>query len=798
MKREDTINITTRCFHGDPASCSHSCPFFFDVRTFLSRARDGKWGLAYKLYRNATVFPAIVSELCEAPCRAECQRGTGSNSELGIRNYEKPEVIAKPLGARASRSQILETTNDMPVFPLKQEDFEIESGGKVFFVGDEPVDIRAVESAAVRFAKNRKPECYRIQPREQRVAIIGAGLAGLSLALNLSQKAYPVTVFERGARALPTWAAHPKYEYFLEEIRLQFSEVKTEFVYDREISGKDDLALTGFAYVYDATMNAGIDAVSAIANGIETSKAVETFLQTGKWPDEESEISGGGAWPSRPEKHYVDHSSEPHKPIVVPVDLAAGYTQEEASLEASRCMGCDCRLCMDACEMLGRYNKRPQKIAIEAYSDTKSAPPFSSCTLTRETYSCNLCGYCKSVCPVGVDIEKLFHLARIGRAETGAHPRAFHDFWMRDFEWHRSEGAYFNYELQNVSYGKYIFFPGCKLGARSPSQVKKAALFLKERYGAGVILDCCGAPAYWAGEDEIFQTHIESLREKWAAAGRPIFVFACAYCMKLFNGFIPEIEKVSLYELLVENGLFDDDGEGSFAVFDPCVARDFPEMEKAVRELAGDVGLTLTELPDRNHCCGFGGHMRAANQELFDKIAEHRVSAKETPYLVYCANCAETFDLTGKAHTHILDLVIGANDVAEYREGLQKKRDNAVRTKAALTELYEGGSFKPIARPWDVLRVNLPDSVIADMNLRLILTDDVKEAIYESERTGEVFVLPGGASNGGDLRQCCLVREVVTIWVQYVKHCEGELEDYCDYTIVDVWNHRMRFSDTVD
>ena len=786
MKREDTINITARCFHGEPASCSHACPFFFDIRTFLSRAKDGKWGLAYKLYRNATVFPAIVSELCEAPCRDECQRGTG------VRRHKDggDEVDAVD-----------------------------SAGGKVFFVGDDSVDARAVEAAAVRFAKNRKPETYRIPPREQRVAIIGAGLAGLSLALNLSQKAYPVTVFERGERALHTWRAHPKYEYFLEEIHLQFSEVKTEFIYDREISGALDPAPEGFAYVYDATNNAGVDAVTAIANGIEISKAIETFLQTGKLPDggdPAAAITAGQGKTEKPEKRYVDHANEQRKPIVIPADPVTGYTQEEASLEASRCMSCDCRACMDACEMLGRYGKRPQKIAVEAYSDTKTAPPFSSCTLTRETYSCNLCGYCRTVCPVNVDLEKLFHLARMGRAETGKHPRAFHDFWLRDFEWQRTEGAYFSSFSSSGDPG-CVFFPGCKLGARSPSQVKNAAAFLKERYAAGILLDCCGAPAYWAGEDTLFQAHIENLRGKWEGAGKPVFVFACAYCMRLFSGFLPEIKKVSLYELLAQsdanpnmatsgnpvycvapnsNALIY--SKGSFAVFDPCAARDFPEMERAVRKLAVDGGAVITELPERNRCCGFGGHMRTANPEIYDTIVEHRSSANETPYLVYCANCADTFALAGKARAHILDLVFAADDAAGADESLQKRRDNAVGVKTALIELYEGVSFEPAARAWDGLRVKLPEALVAEMGKRLILVDDVKEAIYESEQSGAVFALPGGAPDGGELRQCCLVRDVVTIWAQYIKQGEGETAKDYEYTVVDVWNHRMRFSDMAD
>ena len=751
MRQEDTTNITTRCFHGEPASCSHPCPFFFDVRTFLARVRDGKWGLAYKLYRNAAVFPAIVSELCEAPCRAECQRGAGTGHT-----------------------------------------------GNAYFVGDEPVDIRAVEAASVKYAKDRKPESYRIAPRDQRVAVVGAGLAGLSLALNLAQKAYPVTVFERGEQALQTWAAHPKHAYFLEEIRLQFSEVRIEFVFGCEIKGPDDPALEGFSYVHDATANEGVDAVAAIANGVDTSKAVETLLQTGKWPHE---TPGGAADPVRPEKHYISHVGEPGRPMAAPADPASGYTKEEAVAEASRCMGCDCRLCMDSCEMLGRYNKRPQKIAIEAYTDTKAVPPFSTCSLTRETYSCNLCGYCKSVCPVDVDLEKLFHLARTGRAETGKHPRAFHDFWLRDFEWHRTAGAYFAPHTA----AKYLFFPGCKLGARSPSQLRAAAAFLMERYGAGALLDCCGAPAWWAGEDALFREQLGNLRAKWEAAGKPIFVYACAYCMKLFGSFLPEIEKISLYELLAESGIHAASEKTAFAVFDPCTARDFPEMETAVRKLAAGAGIVPAELPERNHCCGFGGHMRAANPGLYDTIAGRRASADGAPYLVYCANCADTFALSGKAHAHILDLVFPADGDAcpdrrseAARDGqeagsrvpaLQMRRDNATLAKTALAELYGDEAPAPATGPRGAVRIEIPPALAADLDTRLILADDIREAIYEAERTGEIFALAGGAPGGGELRQCRLAGNVVTIWVQYAKRSEG------GYNVIDAWAHRMRFSD---
>jgi len=750
---------------------------------------DGKWGLAYKLYRNATVFPAIVSDLCEAPCRSECQRGSDPLAAPDISITGTDLLIGMPKRHGGSSFILNAASTGTPCDHVGREK-DMSAGSPrllaattppLYFVGDKAVDIREIETAVVKYAKDKKPEVFRIPPKEQRVAVIGGGLAGLSVALNLAQKAYPVTVFERGEKTLWSWIEHPKYEYFLEEIDLQFSQVTVEFALSHEIEGPDDPALEGFDYVHDATDNSGANAVTAIANGIELSRSIEAYLQTGGWPEDEPD--------EKPEKHYLDHKGEPSKAIIIPADPEAGYTKEEAISEASRCMGCDCRACMDACIMLGQYNKRPQKIAVEAYSDTKAAPPFSACSLTRETYSCNLCGYCKSVCPVDVDLEKLFHLARTGRTESGKHPKAFHDFWLRDFEWHRIEGAYFTHDDAS-----YLFFPGCKAGARSPHQIRDAAAFLKEHYGAGTLLDCCGAPAYWAGEDELFRQHLDSLREKWESAGKPVFAMACAYCMRLFTEFLPEIELVSIYELLADAASsLANNGHRLLAVFDPCMARDFPEMEAAVRDLAKDMGIELTELPEKNHCCGYGGHMRVANQDLFDTIVERRSSADEAPYLVYCANCAGTFAIEGKEHVHILDLIFPdehSRDGSFNRQSLSKEpsllcslqqlRDNATLTKTAVAEIYGDTIPPPPEKPWDALKVEIPSALAEGMDKRLILADDIREAIYEADRSGEYFILPDG-----ELRQCQLERDAVTIWVQYTKN-----------EVVDVWSHRMRYSDT--
>jgi len=228
------------------------------------------------------------------------------------------------------------------------------------------------------------------------------------------------------------------------------------------------------------------------------------------------------------------------------------------------------------------------------------------------------------------------------------------------------------------------------------------------------------------------------------------------------------------------------------------MARGFPEMEKAVRKLAADAGCSLDELPVKNKCCGFGGHMRVANQNLYDAVVDDRVTADEAPYLVYCANCSETFALAGKEHVHILDLIFKMTEMTKepspcqmtkepspcHPLSLQQWRDNAAQTKALVMELYGSEPVEPSEKPWDLIRLDLPDALISDMDKRLILEDDLREAIYKAERNNDIFT----QSNG--LRQCRLIRDVVTTWVQYRIN-----ESNC-YKVIDVWSHRMRYSDT--
>lgn len=747
MKLEDATRFTAGCFRGEPASCSCACPFHMDIRAFLEKGANGRWAQAYKTFRNATVFPLIVSVLCDRPCRERCQRT---------------------------------------------------------LVGDEPLALGELEAAAIRYAKSRKPESYVIPPKKGRIAVIGAGLAGLSCALNLAQKKFSVTLFEKGTAWGGALRDHPRFAEFDADIALQFSAVKPEFRYGTEV--KSLAELDDFDAVYIATGKGGdafglreswdpelfttsapkaflggelcdVTLMEAIAHGVEASKIIEIFLQTGK---------ASRPYGSHDKVHCgrsLDHTGAPSSPIVTPAG-PDGYTEEEAKAEAGRCLQCDCDRCMTRCEMLARFRKDPHKIAVEVFNDMGTNPPFSVRTITREVYSCNICGYCQSVCPEQVNIGHLLQFSRTARMNANSYPAALHDFWIREMDFASSEGAF-----ASAPRGKktctYAFYPGCQLGAANPEHVLRSFAFLEEKYDGGVMLGCCGAPAYWAGDEKRLRANLTGTREAWAALGNPTLVFACATCEHLFRLFLPDIPGVSLYQLLAEAADVRPSSSLSVAaVFDPCAARDDSRMQAGVRTLAGKAGVALEELKEPNRCCGYGGHMRIANPDLYEEIAGHRATASDKPYIVYCANCREVFASRGKECAHILDTVFGLTPGPVPT--LAQKRENSLNVKKALMQRLQGGGFEPRRDEWDRLQLTIPDEVQKRMERKLISAADLKEAIWFAEASGDTCNKFYDETDGMCI--CSMTKAVVTYWVQYRKTGPDA------YEIAGAYYHRMRFS----
>jgi Fe-S oxidoreductase len=667
MSQEEAQSYVKTCIHGEPPPCAAACPFELDVRDFMSKVERGRLSGAFKTYRNAVVFPAIVAELCAQPCKDACTLGKRLDSADGA---------------------------------------------------NAPIEMKAIETSVLESVKKQGADFFAIPPKPQKVAVVGANMSGLACALSLAQKQYQVTVFEPTDSWGGSLRNHEKWAVFDADITAQFGAVTVTFRFGETFN---DTLRGEFDAVYVAVDES--DPIREIALGKRKAIELEIYMQTGKTV-EQGEVGNN-----------LTQSA-----------ATATFSEADASAEAARCEKCDCNACLNACPMLGKYKKEPTKLAMEAALDSHVNPPLSTHVLTRQAYACSDCGGCKSVCPQGIDLGRLFAAYRKMRVANGTAPKAFHEVYLRQMREFNERGRVIASttaprpasSMANVAQGeKYVFFPGCALATELKATTELVYEWLKINYGAGLLERCCGSPAKWAGEPEFGELHFEQ--------GATI-IYACPSCRETLIERFPNLKLKSVYELLTEQGVTLPDGiaERSYTLFHACSARDNATLRTAVEKQTADLTIRESLL----NCCAYGGQTELANRELYVQTAAERAALSDAPYLVYCANCKAMFNKQGKAAAHLLELLFPANNESE-----------------------------------GVKMLTISDVARKTMQELLISETDVLKVIQSSETSGGYFESDAGTRIGSD------VGAVLTYWVEYKPRSEGGFE------VVSAYYHRMRFRD---
>lgn len=151
---EDKIFAICNCAPGvcnalRTSPCKTACPAHLPVQGYIKMAAEGRYLDALKLIKTENPFPAVCGAICNRRCEDACTRAT---IDQAVAIDEIKRFIAE--------QELKENTRFVPLC----ENHE----GKQF---------------------------------TQKIAVIGAGPAGMSAAYYLRTKGYPVTIFEKESRA---------------------------------------------------------------------------------------------------------------------------------------------------------------------------------------------------------------------------------------------------------------------------------------------------------------------------------------------------------------------------------------------------------------------------------------------------------------------------------------------------------------------------------------------------------------------------------------------------------------------
>lgn len=786
MDNEMLLKTGDRCIYDEPAACTAWCPIHIDVAAFAAEMDKGDFKKAYKILEKRMPFTRVLGMICDHPCESVCVREA--------------------------------------------------AGGAI--------RISELEKAAVKYGYKPPKKALSVPKKTGKAAVVGGGLSGISAALELDRKGFKVTIYEKsdklGGRLWDYQGVNLDKAVIEEELQI-FSKLDVEVVLNRRIGPKElkeiiseyhavflgtgewdeDLQINPETFqVQCSSLFAGGrllykngSVILSVSSGRRAAASIERHVK-GISMTAAREREGSFDTPLRYEVEDIETE--------VPVERTADvYSESEAVKEAGRCFKCRCTKCIDPCSHLKKFDINPKNYIRQIIHN--EATFMGTRYANKKINSCTLCGLCAEQCHMGISMKDIIQETRESMVEKGKMPVSAHDFALKDMEFSNS-GHFFmvkspppipeeqieirkkelftypritfsNY-AQSIFKGDapgtekvdYLFYPGCQLSASSPEYVGKAYEYLLStiKEGVGIMLGCCGAPADWAGRQDLIKENMERFRNVWLEKGKPTFILACSSCSSIFEKYLSEIPVVSLWEIFKEYGIPKNTGikRGHVLnVHDACATRHNKKIHESIRSIASSLGCEIKEMKnskEKTKCCGYGGLVYFANREQSGDFVIDRISESPEDMLVYCAMCKDLFVEGGKRTYHILDLIFGENldEIAlKKMPNLSQRHANRAELKKKL--LRELWNEDPETDLTPMENIIIPEQVWRIMDERYILLEDIEKVIKHAQESGERFLNPEDSSFLANQRIAN-----VTYWVRYIER-DGAIQ------VVTAYSHRM-------
>ncbi len=670
--------ILERCRVEGPANCVARCPLHVDARGYVQLTKEGRFREALQLVREQLPFPGILGRVCAHPCEQHCKR--------------------------------------------------IDE--------DDPVRIRDIKRFLAEWEPGPPEHRLDCEPaRAGRVAVVGAGPAGLLAAHDLRRRGYAVTIFEGRDRLggclthqiPPTRLPEHVVERDLSIIDALGIDVRLGVHVGRDVTLgvlRHDfdavLLLPGYAGAVELLLSApelgrsrretiaidpvtgetGLPGVFAAGDAVSGPSTVIDALAHGRRAAESAHrfLAGGDVTADREPllpppllwKLAIPETERRQRQRTAGMLQPGGppLAETEATAEAGRCLDCHCGLCVKDCEFLSKHGT-PKDLARRVLAGVE---PLE----TRTTaYSCNVCELCATVCPEGLDTGRLMLEVRREAVRAGLGPLPQHKpivgYWKAGVS-----GAF---TLAMAEPGRQrsrrLFFTGCALPAVAPGHTLTAYDALRRNYpGTGVLMYCCGAPADLLGLEAGLEATRAGILRAAEQLGAEELIVACPDCIHTLKSAIPELTITTLWERLAGHWSPPvKDDTVAVSLHDSCKARHEDGVHAAVRQLLREGGGVLEDIEYNQHlarCCGLGGMIAPVAPGLSRAVTMRRAAESERPMVTYCAGCRMALKGCGKESVHMLDFLLSDDwrrDAARKPPGPLTRYANRLRTKWSFKRL---------------------------------------------------------------------------------------------------------------
>ncbi|MCE5277716.1 MAG: FAD-dependent oxidoreductase [Planctomycetaceae bacterium] len=358
-------------------------------------------------------------------CLAPCQLASAHRVHI-------PQLLRQVMaGDMNAAIKTLTAEVALPAILTRIEDEPAEKACRRMYQ-DAAVAIGAIErhvADANLAAGPRVPQCAAATGK--RVAVIGAGVAGLSAAYFLQRSGHACTLFDRGdwpggkLRGVPEDLLHPHVA--AKEIGVI---AKMGVVFEMKTAIGSQRPLAELAREYDAVVVAagesfsdnaaapnifragaahrpGMSALRAAADGKDAASRVDQFLNGRDVTGLDKPFSTRMGRPTEDDVKVFMHAVSPARRWTDTGDRSV-LTDEQAAAEAARCMHCDCRKA-DNCRL--RDWSDALDAAVNRYHLPR--PPFAQdlrhADVIYEAGKCIKCGLCVAICqqdgePLGLSI----------------------------------------------------------------------------------------------------------------------------------------------------------------------------------------------------------------------------------------------------------------------------------------------------------------------------------------------------------------------------------------------------------